>query len=93
MKVLAFAWAQDEQKQWTRYIVRETDKGETHVTKIWYVDAEYFVCLHCLSQDVVLVVEVETPTVRCQACNQYSEIELDLVGLPRTEGDSDGIDQ
>lgn len=93
MKVLAFAWSQDEKKQWTRYLVRETDKGETHVTRLWYVDSEYFTCLHCLSQDVALVVELEQPTIRCKLCNQYSEIELDLVGVPPMEGDSDGIDQ
>jgi len=93
MKVLAFAWEHDEQKQWNRYLVRETDEGNTQVTRLWYVDSEYFVCLHCLSQDVALVVELETPTIRCRLCKQYSEIELDLVGLPHMEGDPDGTDQ
>jgi hypothetical protein len=75
-QVIGYAWSHKGQKPWKRFVIRRCpDCDGQMVQPVTYVQEGYAMCLHCLSQDLAVVLAVAERTVwKCAVCSHLTEV-------------------
>jgi hypothetical protein len=76
-RVIGYAWSHKKKdKPWQRFIIRECPDCEgQNVQPVQWVNGDFAMCLHCMSQDLVVVSAVADRTVwKCNDCQRTTEV-------------------